>query len=814
MSMVQFADAVARHARPAVRAIRRNPGFAATTILTLALAIGATTAMFTVIRAVLLQPLGYRDAGRLVDLAGGATPARFAELQAATRSFTAIGAYTREETVALAGRAEPEVLKAAHVSANFLEILAVRPRVGRGFRPDEDAAGARRVALISSELWQRRFGGDPQIAGKAVTIDAAECTIIGVLPVRFQFPFPGLDLWMTAPSEWARVPPKSRDLSPFLTLFGRLKPGVSLPQANAELKVLRRRYAMAHSAMLDAKPKTPEVTPMKDELVAGVQSMLWMLFGAVGFVLLIACANVASLLLARAASRSREFAVRSALGASRRRLIGQLLAESLVLSSLGGALGLLLAAWSLRAIPHLTAFDLPRAAEIHLSWAVLGFAAAISIGTGVLFGLAPSLGASRPDLMQVLRASGEGARQGVPGRMRPGVNLRSVLSVGQAALSIVLLIGVALLVESIAQLRRVNVGFNPAHLLTLSVSLPPLRYDTDLKKAAFFRELIQRADSIPGVRGAAAAMTLPMTGYAGTPVQDAAKPLLKLNERLIAKFFPVTPGYFRTLGIPLRRGRDFSDRDTSDAPRAAIIDESMARHFWPAYPAGLDPVGQRLLIGGIHSKPAEIVGIVPDVHQSLEGSVWPESVYVAFAQNPISSAMLAIRTAGDPLSLTGAVCAQVAAIDRDQPIASVRTMDELLEEEVGQRRLLAVLLGSFSAVALLLALIGIYGFIAYSVTQRAQEVGIRRALGAQQGDILRLVMGQGLALTLAGIVLGLAGAYALTRVMKALLFHVSLTDPATFVGIALLFLVVALTASYLPARRAARVDPMAALRVG
>ncbi len=697
----------------ALRAMRQNPAFAATAVLTLALAIGGNTAMFTVIRAVLLKPLQYRDPDRLVSVSGGATPSRFVEMQAGARSFTGLGATTGEENITLSGAAEPEVLKGARVSASFLRILGVEPLRGRAFLPEEDSAGGAPVALISSELWQRRFSADPQIAGKTATLASTTYTIIGVLPPRFQFPSPGVDVWMTAPSEWPLMAPKSRLDSPFLTVFGRLKPGVTLEQANAELQVIRRQYARAHPDMLDAKAKKPvEVTAMRDDLVSNVRSMLWMLFGAVGFVLLIACANVASLLLARATARSREFAVRSALGAARTRLIAQLLAESVLLSLAGGILGVLLAAWILRAIPLMTSFDLPRAGEIHLDWMVLGFAAALSVATGVLFGLAPSLGASRPDLIQVLRAGGQAANQGGHQGGLAGLNVRGLLLIGQVALSIVLLIGAALLIESVSHLRGIDVGFNPSHLLTMQVPLPPLRYDTNQKRASFFQELLRRVESLPGVRGAAAGMFLPMMGYAGTPVQDASKPPLQLNQRLITTIWIVTPGYFRTLGIPLRRGRDFTERDRADAQRVAIIDEALARRFWPAYPAGLDPIGQRLLIGGVNKNPALIVGIAAHVHEQLENSSWPESVYTSFAQNAPPFAMLAVRTAGDPLRFTKAVREQVRALDHDQAIAVVRTMDDLVEEQVGQRRLLVILLGSFALVALLLALIGIYGIIA------------------------------------------------------------------------------------------------------
>ncbi len=806
-------EAVSRDLLYALRTMRRNPVFTATAVLTLALGIGANTAIFSVVHAVLLRPLEYRNPDRLVHISGGAAPIRFEEMKTSAKSFAALAAFTGQEDLTLTGGIQPEVLKGVRVSASFLRILETEPLLGRGFLPEEDSPAGPAVAMISAELWQRRFGGDPQIVGKTATLGATPYTIIGVLPARFQFPFPDLDVWLTQPSTWPAMNSKSRSLSPFLTVFGRLKPGVNLEQASAEMAVIQRQYAMGHPAMLDAKPKSPvRVTPLKDDLVANVRSILWMLFGAVGFVLLIACANVASLLLARANSRSREFAVRSALGATRTRLAGQLLAESVLLSFAGGVLGILFAGWSLRAIPSMTAFDLPRAGEIHLDWMVLGFAVALSLVTGILFGLAPSIGASRPDLIGVLRARGEAVNKGTTRRVCAGFTARGILVIGQVALSIVLLIGAALLIESVVHLRGVNPGFNPANLLTMRVSLPLLRYNTDQKKAAFFEELIRRVGLLPGVRGSTAAMTLPMTGYAGTPVQDAGKPPLKFNERLIATILIVTPEYFRTLAIPLRRGRDFTERDREGTQRVAIIDENLARRFWPAYPRGQNPIGQRLLVGGTNPQPAEIVGIVGNVNQNLENSAWPESVYVPFAQSPLPSAMLAIRTQRDPMRLTSAVREQVRTLDRDQPVSSVRTMGDLVEAELGQRRLLVTMLGSFSAAALLLALIGIYGIISYSVAQRTHEVGIRRALGAREVDILWLIVGRGFGLVLTGVAVGIGGAFALTRVMTALLFHISATDPVTFASIALLFILVALAACYVPARRATRIDPMAALR--
>jgi predicted permease len=394
------------------------------------------------------------------------------------------------------------------------------------------------------------------------------------------------------------------------------------------------------------------------------------------------------------------------------------------------------------------------------------------------------------------------------------MNPRNLLSAAQVALSIVLLIGAALLMESIVKLRGVALGFNAENLLTVSVSLPISRYDTDRKIARFFENVDERLAGLPGVRGAAAAMSLPMMSYPGVPVQDASKPLRPLNQRLIAKYFPITPDYFRTLGIALRRGRAFTERDNKDAQRVAIIDESMARHFWPRYPAGPDPVGQHLWVGGINPKPAEIVGVVADVKQSVDSrGAWQEGVYVSFAQNPTTNAMLAIRTAGDPLSFVRVVGEQVRSVDQDQPIGTARTMEARVAEQAGEQRLVVGVLGSFALVALVLALIGIYGVIAYSVAQRVREIGIRQALGAQRGDILRLVIGQGVVLSLTGIVIGLSGAIALTRVLGALLFQVGATDPPTFIAIAALFFLIALLASYIPARRATTVDPISTLRV-
>jgi predicted permease len=567
--------------RYGLRQLRRRPGFAAVAIVSLALGIGATTAMFSVIHAVLFKPLAYRESDRVVLIAEGATPIRSAELMAASRSYTELGAFAGGlEDMALSGAGEPEVLKAARVSANFLHILGVRPLQGRSFFPEEDKPGAPAVGMMSAELWRRRFGRDPSIVGKTVTLAGIPHIIIGVLPAGFQFPFSSADVWVTRPSEWSVISPQTRSISPILSVFGRLKPNLDIKQASSELAVFNRQYAKAHPEMLDAKPNsTDPVRTLKDVLVSDIRPKLWMLFGAVGFVLLIVCANLAGLLLARATSRSREFAVRAAIGAGRGRIVGQLLAESFLLASVGGTLGIALAAFSLRIIRSMTFVDLPRTGEIRTDSTVFAFAAALSILTVVLFGLIPSFAASKPDLAGVLRGSGEAvSTTGANPLLRFG--LRGVLVVGQVALSIVLLIGATLLIESLAHLYRVDPGFQPASLLTMQIALSPIRYDTDAKKAAFYEELVTRAESLPGVRSAAVTLTLPMhDSWLGVPLDLAGRPPVKFNERPIAILETITPGYFRTLEIGLKRGRQFTEHDNAGSVPVAIINESLGGRF-------------------------------------------------------------------------------------------------------------------------------------------------------------------------------------------------------------------------------------------
>jgi putative ABC transport system permease protein len=815
--MTGFLASLWQDLRFAARMIAKRPGFSAAIVLTVALGIGANTALFSVIRAVLLRPLGYTDPQKLVVLTRGATPIHVDEFRAAARSYTETGVYSGgAEQLALTGRGAPEVVSAARVSANFLSILGVAPALGRSFLPAEDRTGGPNVAIISTRLWRQHFGGDPAILGHTATLAGIPYTIVGVLPPRFTGA--DTDVWITRPIEWSLMPLRSRPLSPYLHIFGRLKPGIDLQQANAELTVLNRQYAAAHPAMLDARPATADnpntVRSLQESIVADVRLPLLLLSGAVGLLLFIVCANVASLLLARAATRAREFAVRAALGAGRSRLLRQLLTESMLLSLLGGALGLLLAWAALRGIRTATALDLPRSSEIHLDLDVLVFALSLSVLTGILFGLAPALSAFRRDLAAVLQGN-PGISTG--GRFRRhlarrfSVGPRGVLVAGQVALSLILLVSAGLLLQSLARLYRVDPGFRPDHVLTMSVSLAPTQYDTDTKRGNFYTQLVDRVEALPGVDGASVTFTLPTAGWAGAPIQITGRPEPLLNQRPIAILQQISPDYFRTLQIPLKRGRAFTIADNARAPSVAIIDESLARRFWPEYPRGENPLGQHLLIG-TNRQPLEIVGISADIHEEGRDTAPMPGYYVPNAQQPPQAAILILRTKSDPASFTDAVRRQVLTLDRNQPISDVKTLSAVLDASENQRRLMFALLGAFSVAATLLAVLGLYSVISYSVVERTREIAIRQALGAQRSSILALVLRQGLGVALTGIVAGIVGAAGLTRLLSSMLFGVKALDPVTFMLAAMLFLMVALAASYIPARRAAAVEPMAALR--
>ncbi len=814
-------ETLAFDVRYALRQFASNRAFAISVVLAISLGIGLNTAMFSVIRAVLLEPLGYHDPDRLVLLSNSATPIRFDEMLSSARSYDGLGAFGGgREDLALSGNGQPEVLRGSRVSSNFLDILGVHPLLGRSFVPAEDKPGAPAVAMISAELWQRRFHGSPSIIGRSVTLADTAYTIVGVVPLNFQFPRAKTDVWLTRPSEWAAIEPASRRISPLLHIFGRLKPSVDIEAANAELTVIDNQYAAAHPAMIDTNKalarlwnRAPDhLELVKDDLVSDVRPKLWLLFGAVGLVLLIMCANIASLLLARSKARSREFAVRAAIGAGWRRMVGQLLTESILLALIGGALGVALAQLTVSSVRGMTALDLPRSGEIRIDGTVLGFAAILSLLTGLLFGLWPAVSASRPDLASVLRGSGEDASTtgSKPTLLR--INPRSFLVLGQVALSTILLIGAALLIESLARAYRVDPGFQVSNLLTMDITLPTARYGSDEKRAAFYKELLAKVEALPGVKSAAIARTLPMTGYAAAPIEVSGRAETKLNERPFATIQNISPQYFHTMKIPLRRGREFTAHDDAGASPVVIIDESLARRFWPQYPAGPNPIGERILIGS-HSRPTEVVGIAADVREGGLTQQPKPSVYLSAAQQPLESAVLALRTEGEPLSLANAVRNRIFTLDRDQPVSEIASMNQVVDASEGQLRVMMALLGVFAATATIIAIVGLYGVIAYSVAQRTKEIGIRRALGAQPGSILALIVGHGLRLALGGVLLGICGAFAMTRVLHGLLFQISPTDPTTFIGIALLFVLIAFAASYFPARRAAGIDPLATLRL-
>lgn len=786
-----------------VRTLGKNPAFALTAIVTLALGISANTAVFTIVRSVLLRPLVYRDPDRLVLITSGATPIRWDQLKKSAHSYTEIGDYFMSSAdVALTGVSTPEVIKQARVSANFLSILGVEPLIGRGITSEEDTAGGPPVVIISCNLWQRRFRADPQILGRAIDVAGFPHTVVGIMPADFKFPFADVDVWFPQPAK------DVTQFSPLLVVFGRLAPGVTLAQASAELQVINAQYAAAHPGMLDTKSKPARVERLKETLVANVRSILWVLFGAVTFVLLIACANVAGLLLARTASRSREFAVRAVLGASRRRLIVQVLIESTTLSLVAAVMGTALAQWMLSGITfaRLTRAELPRSGEVHLDMAVFAFVVAGAGVTGVISGLLPSITASRLPLASMLKSRG-----GAPAtahRFR-SLNMRGALVAGQVALSIVLLTGTLVLIRSLVRLNQVDPGFDSSHLLTFRISLSLARYHNTQSQVAFYDEVLRCIDSVPGVQGATLSLTLPMMGFPMMPVQPADAPQRNLNERPLSMIQFISPDYFRTLRIPLRRGREFTERDKDGEQPVTIINETLARKLWPSYPE-FDPLGHTLLMGA-RTTQYEIVGVVGNIRQSLDGEPTP-GMYWPASQTLSPTMMVAVRTQGDPVRYVEPMRRAVLAVDSTQPISAIHTMAELAEQEEGQRRLVLVVLGAFAVAAVLLTMIGIYGTMTYWVVQRTGELGIRRALGAPTGSILWLVVGRSLAVTAAGLVVGIAGATALTRLLQSLLFHVSPNDPATLGTVALVIAALTLVASYVPARRAIQINPMEALR--
>jgi putative ABC transport system permease protein len=790
----------------------KSPGFTVVAIFTLALGIGANSAIFSVVNTVLLRPLAFKHPETLVRVKGELKKQGvdqeplsypdFVDLKAQSQALERVAAYS-QTTGALTGGGEPERLRGANVSAELFPLLGVEPLVGRAFSPEEDRAGSNPVVVLSHALWQRRFGSDPRVVGQEIMLNGRSTTVLGVMPQDFNFPIQSSqrDYWMPlVPSVGERAEQRG---SHYLNVIGRLKPGYTLAQAGGETVALSKRleeqYAETNTGF------SLSVVSAHEDVVKDVKPALLVLLGAVGFVLLIACANVANLLLARAAGRAKEIAIRTALGAGRLRIVRQLLTESVLLSLVGGTLGLLIAVWGVDLLVASSPADIPRVKEMGLDMRVLVFTLLISVVTGIIFGLVPALQSSKLDLNESLKEGGRGSTEGLR-RNR----VRSLLVVSEVALSLVLLISAGLLIKSFMRLRDVNPGFNPDNVLAVSLSLPPAKYADEPKQAAFYRDVLERIKTAPGVVSAAGVFTLPLSGsnrintfeIVGRPAASPGE-MPEGNDRV------TTPDYFRVMGIPLLKGRVFTERDTADAPPVVVVNESLARRFF----AGEDALGKRLIISEKYPQGNEIVGVVGDVrHKSLDVEGGAE-FYRSYLQFPASSMSLVVRTAAaDPTSIASSIRSIVQQVDKDQPLSNIQTMDQLLADSVARRRFNMLLLGIFASVALLLAAIGIFGVMNYSVTQRTHEIGIRMALGAQAGDVLKMVVGQGMALAFIGVALGLIASFIITRVMSNLLFGVSATDPVTFAGVSLLLSVIALLACYIPARRATRVEPIIALR--
>ena len=797
--------------RYALRMLAKSTAFTVIAVSTLALGIGANTAIFTVANALLLRPLPYKDPDRLVRIAserdreGYLSLPYFTALSGHNRSFSGIAAY-QGESFNLTGRGEPDQIAAERVSGNFFEVLGVRPLAGRTFTPDEDQASGRQVVLISAELAARLFNGDGNAIGQSLSLDSKDYTVIGVLPPRFSVPLLGRKVDIFAPRlmELSIVTPARIQIGGmYFEGVGRLKPGVATEQAQAEAEVTYQQYKHDKPGNYDATVSVVmTVTGLQQNLVANVRPMLLILSAAVGFVLLIACANVASLLLSRSLSRKKEFAVRTALGASRRTLIMQLLTESVLLAIVGGGFGIALGRAGTRVLAAYSHSNFPQMADVAMDLRVLAFALVISVASGVLFGLTPSLQLSRLDLNTMLREEGRGSTGSLQ-RDRA----RRALVVAQVAMAMVLLIGSGLLLHSFIQLQTVSPGFEPKGTLTMQTYLPVGRYPQPPQRTAFYTAAIRNMRSVPGVQAASISTALPVLANHGTPFLVEGQPVVALGQRPVAFIQSISPEYPKVMGAPIVAGRVFTDHDDAKAPPVALVNQSIVRQFW----ANQNPIGRRVIIGNL-PKPFVVVGVLGDVKNDSLAMAAKAEVFVPYPQLASPLLYLSARTTLDPHSLASALRRRIADADSDQPLTEIQTMDERLESALASPRFTMLLIGAFSATAFVLAAIGIYGVIAYSVAQRTQELGIRIALGAKRRDILLLVIGNALALTLAGVVIGLAGSVALTRVMSAMLYKTSATDPVILVSSAALFLAVALMASYLPARRATRIDPTEALR--
>jgi putative ABC transport system permease protein len=785
--------------------LRNNPGFACVAILTLALGVGANAVIFSVVHTVLLKPLPYPAAGQLLSLTASSFP-RFTQIHDQTRSLQATAAYYSFGS-SLATAQEPEAIRSAHVSLDFFRLLGVTPARGRAFLPHEEQPGGANVAILSDGLWHSHFAGDESILGKTLVLDGNSTTIVGILPASFRFPFefPEPDVWLPRVFEHPLLKPAQVQLGAgYLSVLGRLREDKNLSQAEAELETIGARYRQQFANFADAgKDSGPMAVSLAESLVGGLRSSLLVLLAAVGFVLLIACANVANLLLARATAREKEIALRKALGASRPRLVAQLLSESFVLSLLGSALGLALAFALLPVLRSLKQVDLPRLSETRMDVPVLLFSLAICVLTAVLFGIAPALQAAGKQLQDSLK---EGVRGSSTGGYRG--KLRGTLIVAEMAVALILITGAGLLVESFARLMQVNLGFSPQGVTTFPIILPSTRYAKPEQQTEFYRQALQRIRSLPAVQSAAFVSFLPLSGgYRLSYFCAEGQVCQGLGKDPLIAFWQVTAGYFESMRTPLLRGRFFDEHDIAGAAPVIIINETAAKRFWPNdNPLSKHIAGSRDLVQ------RKVVGVVADAKFSALKAADASQFYVPSEQMPYPAMTLVVRSSSSSEALVAGIRAKFAELDPTLPVSGILSMDTVIGTSVAQPRLIMRLVGAFAASALLLAAIGMYGVMAYSVSQRKQEMGIRMSLGATPRDILRLVVRQGMTLAAAGAVVGVVASFALTRLLAGLLFQVRATDPLIFSSAALVLIISAFAACYIPARRATRTDPIVVLR--
>ena len=800
-----------RDLRFGLRTLAKTPVFTCAVALTLALGIGANTAVFTVTNAVLLRPFPFRDPEQIVSITSkdatkenGGTLLRYELVRDYNRSCQSVAVWTNDN-LNLTGSGEPVQVPVARVSPNFFQTLGIQPQVGRVFRQEEGTAAGRPVVMLSDAIWRTRYHGDAGIVGSVVSLDSVSSTVVGVLPADAQFPFmPKAEIFSPRYFELSLMTPQRLRLGVgYLSIIARLRSGISIAEANDELALLNRRYREQNPAAPDASPATVMTAKgMRDEVVGDVRPKVMILSGAVALVLLIACANVASLLLSRALSRKREIATRLAIGASRGAIVRQLLTESITLALMSGAVGVGIGWAATRALANWGASQVPQGFSVNLDARVLLFTLAVSLLAGISFGIFPAVQLASADLNSTLRAEGRAASSG-----RSGSKMRALLVVSQIALSLVLLIAAGLLLRSFNRLLHVDPGFEAHNLLTMNISLSTTKYSKPDQQIAFFDDVLRRVSSQPGIRSSAISATMPLTFKRITPVLPEGQPDVPLAQRPFVDIEAISPRWFETMRVPLRSGRTFTDDDNAKAPPVVVVNETFARQYFP----GESAVGKKIAIGR-RPEPALVVGVAADVkNQGLQKDPQAQ-LYLPFPQLPWSDMNLLMRTDVAPAAAIATVRAQIAAVDGNQPVNEIQTAEELIDNSRAQPRFTMLLIGGFSGTALVLAVLGVYGVLSYSVGQRQQEFGIRLALGAQRTDIQRMVMRQGLLLALTGIVAGLCVAWMITRLLENVLYGTGSRDLATFAFTPVVFLLVAALASYLPARRAMNVEPVETLR--